>query len=359
MQKLLGTMLLLCLFNIGVSSVIADSRPFSVACPFEGEVVKFKETTAPENKIEQFELTLKIKFHTFVPLCEGCMQNDGINDMCYFLEGATITGTWFTPGQPYTIEQPSVDKTKVLMRNSLIKGEIDSFDYIIKNVTLKPIDALWISTYFFMKPDKIYLDLQRNGEFLSTKQEVEGKIEVRFGSLTQDVINRAFKVIETKGFLNAKDLGATYEPTPSELVKVGMVVDGKIRSSQLAPIEDFPSDFQQLLKDLKFLAERQPLAQNIKALVVAELVDSQRAQSIKDDPRKFFAFVKMGESDFVATPSVGNAIGALGRQVPLRDNAELQKVKEYIKFSNLKSTNKEFFITWDGKTYQLQLLLIQ
>ncbi|MCX6796625.1 MAG: hypothetical protein NTW06_03965, partial [Candidatus Falkowbacteria bacterium] len=32
--------------------------------------------------------------------------------------------------------QPSVDKTKVLTENSLIKGEMDSYDHIITNVDL-------------------------------------------------------------------------------------------------------------------------------------------------------------------------------------------------------------------------------
>ena len=220
----------------------------------------------------------------------------------------------------------------------------------------KPIDALWISTNFFQKTDKLYIDLQRDGKFFS-KREVQGKTEVRFGSLTQDVINQAFKAVDTRGVLNAKDSGEG-EPlfSQSEWVKVGMSIDGKTKFSQSAPIEDFPSDFQQLLKDLKLLAEKQVVAQDIKAFIFAELVDSQRAKSIREDPRKFFVFVEIKESDLIAIPSAKNAIGTVGRQIPLRDNAELQKIEEYIKLSNLKSISKEFFITFDGKSYQLQLL---
>ena len=138
-----------------------------------------------------------------------------------------------------------------------------------------------------------------------------------------------------------------------------MVIDGKTKSSQSAPIEDFPSDFQQLLPDLKSLAEGQPVLQNTKALIVAETVDSVRAQSIKDDPRKFFVFVGVQRSELVAAPSVRKAISALGRQVFLQDNTELKKVEGYIKLSNLKSISNEFFITIDDKIYQLQLLLTQ
>ena len=148
MQKLFGVILCSSLFILGANFAIAQSRPFSVSCPFEGQVLAFKNTTQPipepekypnTRPTEEFELTLKIKSHTFVPLCDGCSRSDGIKDMCYFLEGATIAGTWYTPGQPYTTGvnfQPSVDKTKVLAENSLIKGEMDSYDHIITNVAL-------------------------------------------------------------------------------------------------------------------------------------------------------------------------------------------------------------------------------
>ena len=147
-QKSFGTVLCLSLFIVATDFATAQSRPFSVSCPFEAQVVGSKETTQPVPEpdtypnirpIEEFELALKIISHTVVPLPKGSTRSDGINDMCYFLEGTTILGTWYTPGQPYTTEvnfQPSVDKTKVLTKNSVIKGWIDSYDHVITNVVL-------------------------------------------------------------------------------------------------------------------------------------------------------------------------------------------------------------------------------
>ena len=133
----------LSLFIVAADFATAQSRPFSVSCPFEAQVVGSKETTQPvpePNKpIEEFELTLKIISHTVVPLPKESTRDDGMNDMCYFLEGTTISGTWYTPGQPYATGvnfQPSVDKTKVLTKNSVIKGGIDSYDRVITNVVL-------------------------------------------------------------------------------------------------------------------------------------------------------------------------------------------------------------------------------
>jgi len=228
-----------------------------------------------------------------------------------------------------------------------------------KQSVQKPIDALWITTNFFQKTDKLYLDLERTGNLLS-KKEAQGKTEIRLGSLSQDIVNKAFKAADTRGVLNARDTGTGESLfSQSEWVRVMMLIDGKLKSSQSAPIEDFPSDFQQLLKELKQLAEKQPLAENVKAFLVAEMVDPQRAQSIKSDPRKFFDFITVGENDLAEAPAIKNAIGALGRQISVRNASELQKIEEYVKRSNLKSDSKEFFIVFVGNSYQLQLLPVK
>ena len=259
-----------------------------------------------------------------------------------------------------------VFQNKPIINDSGKISERDSFESANGNKTIgtnqnieMPIDALWISTSFFQKTDKLYLDLGRNGEFLF-KKHLQGKTELRFGNLTENVVNKAFKILDTRGVLNAKDSGEG-EPlfSQSEWIRVGMVINGKLKFSQSAPIEDFPLDFQQLLKELKQSAEKQPVAQNIKAFLTAENVDSQRAQSIKSDPRKFFNFISVSEEELNTAPAIKNAIGALGRQVPVRNTSELQKIEEYIKLSNLKSASKEFFITVAKDSFQLQLLLIQ
>jgi len=58
----------------------------------------------------------------------------------------------------------------------------------------------------------------------------------------------------------------------------------------------YDPDFQALLADLKSVAEQQPLDRDIKAFLVAEGVDTQRAQSIENDPRKFYEFIALDES---------------------------------------------------------------
>jgi len=118
----------------------------------------------------------------------------------------------------------------------------------------------------------------------------------------------------------------------------------------------YDPDFQALLADLKSVAEQQPLDRDIKAFLVAEGVDTQRAQSIENDPRKFYEFIALDESDTNSVPVIKSAVQLLSRLTPVRSDSELQKLEEYIKQSNLKSTGKEFFITITRHSYQLQLL---
>ena len=119
-------------------NIVNGSRPFSVPCEFESEIVDFKVTIHPENNIEEVELTLKVT--SYEPPAPGGYWYDTdkemLKQMCTFPSPKIITGRWFTPGQPYTKDQPYVDKNKVLVKGSIIKGNIDSYDKIIKNVSL-------------------------------------------------------------------------------------------------------------------------------------------------------------------------------------------------------------------------------
>ncbi|MFC2032342.1 hypothetical protein ACFLUS_03120, partial [Chloroflexota bacterium] len=115
---------------------------------------------------------------------------------------------------------------------------------------------------------------------------------------------------------------------------------------------------QPLLIELNELAENMPLVTpRIEAFLFVETVSPQRAQSINDDPRTFYEFIVLDESDTISVPVVKNAIQMVSRQIPVRNVPELQRIEEYIKLSNLKSTGKEFFITMSNRSYQLHLLL--
>ena len=225
------------------------------------------------------------------------------------------------------------------------------------NVT-RSDDALWIYT------GSRYLDLQRNGEFLAARGNRNSGIqEVRTGKLSMDITNKAFDIINTSAVLNARDTDPGEQIlSQSEWGNIGIMVNQEVKPTSpwgyTEEIEDYPLAFQQLLIELNALAKTMPLATpGIEAFLFAETVSPQRAQSIKDDPRRFYEFVVLDENDMNSVPVVKNAIQMLSRQIPVYNVPELQKIEEYIKLSNLKSTGKEFFITVSDRSYQLHLLL--
>src|SRR3989338_7660693 len=144
----------------------------------------------------------------------------------------------------------------VVMRNRPTVNDVDSFPGANKQ-SVKTPDALWISTSFFQKSDELYFDLDVSGNLIAKKGTKYGKeiAEIRVGSAPQELVEKILKVANARGVLNAKDTG-TGEPlfSQSEWVRVSVMLDGKIKSSQAGygvPIEDFPVDFQDLFKELK------------------------------------------------------------------------------------------------------------
>ena len=121
-----------------LTNIVNASRPFSVPCEFEAEIVDFKVTIYPENNIKEVELTLKVI--SYEPPSQGSywydIDEEILKQMCTFPSSQIIIGQWYLPDQPSTKEQVYVDKNKVLVKGSIIKGSIDSYDRVINNVSL-------------------------------------------------------------------------------------------------------------------------------------------------------------------------------------------------------------------------------
>lgn len=120
---------LLFLLFINAPKLVFASRPYSVPCYFEGEILSYK-TIAPKTDLEEYELQISMTKISDTPECAS-------------LQGKTIQGNWFPPtaklpsGELYKPNQPAVAPEDVLKQGTVIKGYIDSFDYIIEKVEIK------------------------------------------------------------------------------------------------------------------------------------------------------------------------------------------------------------------------------
>lgn len=173
MKKILIiTILLSSLFLFNFIFATATSRPFSVPCLFEGEVISFKEITKTDSP-EEFKLTIKVTSHQS-PEPQDYFYDESKEDLeraCSFLENATISGSWYTPGQPYTKGQPDIDKTKVLVNGSIINGEIDTYDHIIKNISLIKAGLLEDVDAVGEEPEEVVVDEDVTAEDLGVSEQ--------------------------------------------------------------------------------------------------------------------------------------------------------------------------------------------
>ena len=98
------------------------SRPYSVECPFQGEITGFKETTYP-GSFERFRLEVKV-------ISKGNLSEEQAR-LCSLLEETVISGDWYT-----SYPEATADKEMVLRIGSIINASIDSYDHDISELSL-------------------------------------------------------------------------------------------------------------------------------------------------------------------------------------------------------------------------------
>ncbi len=229
-------------------------------------------------------------------------------------------------------------------------------------------DAVWISIRNSRPTanniSDVYFDLERNGAILVFRKRVhsgtKGVPEVYTGVLPQSATRRIFQVITAPEVLNARDseLG---EPifSQSDWANVGALIGDKFKQAPLwgftEELKDYPTQFQQVIDELKRFANNLPQNKSVKKLVSAALVDDRRANVIRNDPRRFYNILDLTEKDLFEIPALSQARTSLQRMIPIKSEKELQRLLSLMNASNLKGQGESFFLTISGRTYQIQL----
>ena len=224
-------------------------------------------------------------------------------------------------------------------------------------------DALWIySGGSFYSGSPNYIDLQRNGEFLSViGNQYSHSYLVFSGTAPKELVDKAFRITNTPAVLNARDTDPGEKfLSGEEWINVGILINQNLKSSFrwgfTEELFDYPQEFQELVAELKSFSDSSAIDPDILALITVSEVDSDRALRIKNDPRKIYDFIEIEKANLDETPSLRNAILQISRLVPIKNEAELQKIKEYLNESRLQSVGRDFFITVSDRSYQVELL---
>lgn len=225
-----------------------------------------------------------------------------------------------------------------------------------KNTESIESEVIWIQSNYFKIQDTSYLDVDRNGKIFY-EQSNDSKTEVKIGQISNSLTQEIFSSLDTESVINTKYEGeGELLFLDSEMISLYILKNGQVRFAN-APIESFPSGFKNIYKKLKSEANEQPIVTNVKAILSGGPIESDRAEKIKNDSRKFYNFLDLDSVGLENNQSLKQAISASGRKIPVYDTTELNRIDDFISQSNLQCKNNctEFFILFDGKYYQCQL----
>jgi len=116
-------------------TLVSASRPFSLPCPFQGEVIN-SEKANYSSYVYTFEIKITFKESLTAKDYYYDLTQERLDSMCNLSVGQEINGRWILYSDEMNRINNEKSLDKILQKGSIIRGEIDSYDYIIKNVYL-------------------------------------------------------------------------------------------------------------------------------------------------------------------------------------------------------------------------------
>jgi hypothetical protein len=252
-------------------------------------------------------------------------------------------------------------QTRALLLLSLCFAFVGGgFDLAAARTPRTSTDSVWMHLMSFQTHETFYFDIGRDGQILAVREDGRsfGFSDLRSGKLSAELTERVFSVVTSKEVLGARDT----EPgeqlfSDSEWVSLGLLIDERVTDlwGFREELKDYPEKFRRLVSELKSLSGSLPAARNTKAVIYSRPVDARRAQSIREDARRFYDFVPVGEGQLSALPSLARALRVANRRIPVESSPELETLKAFLKESNLRSTGTDFFVEHGGRIYQIEL----
>lgn len=248
------------------------------------------------------------------------------------------------------------------------EGELPATYKQKKQESQQASDAVWISIRVSRpaanNDSDFYFDLQRDGTILVLRQRVyfatKGERDLRLGVLSGSVAKRIFQIISAPSVLEARDTETSEQmDSTSDWVNVGARIGGQLKQAPLwgftEEFKDYPAQFQQVIEELKRIAETLPQTTDVKKLIVASPVDDKRAQAIRDDPRRFFNIMNLSEKEAAELPAMSQAQRTPWRMIPIKNDDEVQRLLDLAKKASPRSTGGGFFLTIAEKAYEIRL----
>ena len=227
-------------------------------------------------------------------------------------------------------------------------------------------DVVWFSRYTMQEGGLEYVAVDQEGLTLYVSRM--GQPEAHSGAVAAPRTGRLGTGLRDRLFQAAAEnaVYATRVEGPGEilfypgvLLRIGSRLGSVQRGADQVPFLDLPHEIRRVLDEVSERAEALPPDPDVGLLISAELLDPDRAQGIRTDPRGFYRFVALLGTDLESAPALTRALDLAGLLVVVPDADEVFQIDAWLDRSNPDRVGSYFFLeTSDGVVYQVHVLRV-
>ena len=143
-------------------------------------------------------------------------------------------------------------------------------------------------------------------------------------------------------------------------MQVSARLGGRFQTGDVVPLDELSLEIQDILERTFQAARAWPEQPGVQLLISAGPVESNRADNIRNDPRKFYDILPIGNEELNQTPDLAQAMRDPARLIPVSAPEEASQIQTWLERSNLHfDDGREFFIeTQEGAVYQVLALAV-
>jgi hypothetical protein len=241
---------------------------------------------------------------------------------------ATATTFWFI-----SHKNPNASQTKVVPSTS---SWIRISTYTIEN-----------GGYDFT--DSADYNLDPNGSMLVVRKH-NAKTNVYEGFLPIEFSNQIFAVFDSSKLQNEQPISDLDTILSGKYFSVHVTKNGETKTYSDVSIKDAEQEYQEILEKLQEQVKKFPLAENIRAILVATPLDG--AVYIEGDSS--FRHHVLNSQEWDSLPTLRQAVDTAWKYTPVRNPLELEKIKKYVLFEPDRGAERYIVTTPQGR-YDLGL----
>jgi hypothetical protein len=227
-----------------------------------------------------------------------------------------------------------------------------------ERATSGPTDQqIWFALYSYQHEQARFISIDGNCQALyveatSSNLETASVVRVARGRLAAGILHSLMDAVRTFERIDPAALAAMRPIEPVEqdglLTDFATYADGNVSSWFGLSTKAMPARVSEALSQVAFAASKLD-PQRPPSLVQATAVDAARAERIRTDPRKIYAFVTVERKQLDSSPNLRAAFRCLGSVVETSESEDLL-VRDWLRRSNPRHMGETLFVEVQERT---------